>query len=199
MINFFKKFNKKNKLNSGFTLVETLVAISIFTTSIIALMSVLASGISNTNYAKKKMIAGYLAQEGIEYVRSIRDTAVLSATSGTVGWNNFINTMSPCLETGCYFSAEDLIPISSATQFEPCSSDGCPVMYYDSVTGKYNYDTVAGVDSGLIRMIKVETEEGGNSLNQGNEVKVSSTVSWKQGSGDYSVTFSEYLFNWIEQ
>ena len=57
--------------NTGFTLVETLVAISIFTISILGMLSVLASSIANTTYAKQKMVATYLAQEGIEYIRNI--------------------------------------------------------------------------------------------------------------------------------
>jgi hypothetical protein len=38
------------------------------------MMSVLSSGLSDTNNAKKKMVATFLAQEGIEYMRNIRDT-----------------------------------------------------------------------------------------------------------------------------
>lgn len=72
--------------NKGFTLIETLVAISIFTMSILGLLSILASGISNTNYAKQKMAATYLAQEGIEYARNVRDNKVLSGS-----WGNFYN------------------------------------------------------------------------------------------------------------
>lgn len=84
------KFFKQN--NKGFTLVETLVAISIFTASILGLISVLASGISNVGYAKKKIMATYLAQEGIEYARNIRDTHVLY--EGVSGWNNFLEDSS---------------------------------------------------------------------------------------------------------
>lgn len=85
------KFFKKN--NRAFTLVETLVALSIFTVSILGLMSVLASGISNTNYAKQKMVATYLAQEGIEYVRNMRDTYVLYPGGGD--WESFRGAISP--------------------------------------------------------------------------------------------------------
>jgi Tfp pilus assembly protein PilV len=60
-------------------LIETLVAVSIFSLSILSLMAVLAQGISDTNYAKQRIIAAYLAQEGIEYVRNMRDTYVLFA------------------------------------------------------------------------------------------------------------------------
>src|SRR3989338_7743588 len=81
---FFLK--KVNKQNSGFTLVEMLVAVSIFTVSLLGIMSVIASGISDTGYAKKKIIATYLAQEGIEYIRNMRDTYVLYPANG--GWGD---------------------------------------------------------------------------------------------------------------
>jgi Tfp pilus assembly protein PilV len=75
----------------GFTLVEALIAISIFTMSLLGIMSILADNITNIGYAKQKMTATYLAQEGIEYVRNIRDTKALSL-GGSAGWTNFINT-----------------------------------------------------------------------------------------------------------
>ena len=54
MMKFFKFISPwRDKKIRAFTLVETLVAISIFSISVVAVMSVLASGISYTNYAKK--------------------------------------------------------------------------------------------------------------------------------------------------
>ena len=145
-----KLFKQKNQ---GFTLVETLVAISIFTMSILGLMSVLASGISNTNYAQQKMTATYLAQEGIEYVRNKRDTSVLYHNGGSqAGWNNFKNDPN----------------IDNITPPPPS-------------------------DTNFSRIIQKTTIPGNP-----NEVKISSTVSWTQGSGNYNIVFSENLFNWIE-
>ncbi len=98
MINLFKK--KNSNFKKGFTLVETLIAISIFTLSITAMMSVLSSGISNTNIAKKKIIATYLAQEGIEYVRNMRDSAVIA--NPLLGWtDDFIRTLSESCGASC--------------------------------------------------------------------------------------------------
>ncbi len=99
----FSIYNFQFTKKDGFTLVETLVAISIFTTSIIVLMSVLGQGISDTGYAKKKIIAAYLAQEGIEYIRNIRDTNVLYNLSGSqAGWDKFKNDLSL---SSCYLVA----------------------------------------------------------------------------------------------
>ena len=84
-----KLFKQKN--NKGFSLVEVLIAISIFTMTIVTMMSVLSSGITDTTYAKQKIIASYLAQEGIEYVRNIRDNDVLYTGATGKNWNTFIN------------------------------------------------------------------------------------------------------------
>lgn len=162
-------------------------------------MSVLASGISDTGYAKKKMIATYLAQEGIEYMRNMRDNYVLYATNG---WSDFIaDNIDECKMTqttdSCYFS--DIYP--SISMAIACSGIKCH-LYYDSATGAYSYygtGTSTGYDSGFIREIKIDpNDSSGDFLNGGQEIKVTSTVRWTQGSGSYNISFSENLFNWTQ-
>jgi len=192
MHQFFK--NKRD----GFTLVETLVAISIFTMSILALFSVLAKGISNTNYAKTKIIASYLGQEGIEYIRNMRDTFVLyNPSSSQAGWNDFNTKLAngSCqVANGCYFNADNL-DYGDTTQpmiditLTACGAS-CPPLSFDSSTGKYGY---TGPDSDFVR--KIQITQVGSPVN---EVKVFSTIYWTQGSGNYSMVFSESLFNWME-
>lgn len=205
MIKFIIQKNKNNK--HGFTLVETLVAVSIFTLSLLASMAVLTNGISDTGYAKKKVVATYLAQEGIEYIRNMRDTSMLYDTVSPLhGWNQFNSTISGASgntlcgsSNGCYFG--DISDFSSQSQpimsipLTACSSTSsssvCPngPILYDSANGKYGYSS--GVNSGFARRIKVTQISA-------DETKISSTVSWNQGSGFRSVSFSESVFNWIE-
>lgn len=184
----YKKINFKNK---GFTLVETLVSISIFTVSLLAVISVLTQGIANTTYIKTKLTATYLAQEGIEYMRNMRDTyALYDSTSAQHGWDTFNTHVSPCQNNGCSFG--DLTysdPQAIKTmQLNPCAST-CPNLLYDNSNGKYGS---VGTTSPFIRKVVVTPVAGGN------EIKVTSTVYWTQGSGSYNVVFSEDLFNWIE-
>ena len=183
----------------GFTLVEMLVAVSIFTASILALLGILAQGISNTGYAKRKMIASYLAQEGVEYIRNMRDTYMLYSGGAQTGWNNFNATLvdiSACNGVnGCYINADSL-NYSDSTQpmidiaLTACASSTCSngALLYNSATGKYGF---SGTASGLTRKIRTVVVSA-------DETKIISTVSWSQGSGNYSVVFSENLFNWIE-
>jgi Tfp pilus assembly protein PilV len=174
---------KYKKLNFGFTLVETLVAISIFSMSILGLLSILASSIMNTTYAKEKLIADYLAQEGIEYVRNMRDTSALyDVSGGQHGWDAFKSSLSSasCIGAGCYVNNMSLVA---------CASGSCPSFLYDNTTGKYGY--TSGTSSAYIRKIQAIQVNA-------DDVRISSTVFWKQGSGTFNITFSEDLFNWIQ-
>jgi prepilin-type N-terminal cleavage/methylation domain-containing protein len=190
--------NSKPQNNKGFTLVETLVAISIFSVSLIGLLNVLGSGISNTNYAKKKIVATYLAQEGIEYVRNIRDTYVLYSATSAAGWTAFINKLNAagCGNTtyGCYFDDQTLDftnpnkPVTNIP-FYACSAPACPGMTYDPTYAKYNY--LSGSAAGYTRVLIFSPVNA-------NEVKITSKVYWGQGSGTYNISFSENLFNWVE-
>ncbi|MEK7588391.1 MAG: type II secretion system protein [Patescibacteria group bacterium] len=191
------KFSLKQK-NKGFTLIETLVAISIFTVSVIALLTIVSSGITDTLYAKKKMAAIYLAQEGIEYMRNMRDTYLLYPPNGTVGWDDFKVKIEDCNTDngkGCYFNDQALDfndqiqPIIDIT-ISPCVAGVCPTLLYDSLTGKYNYTT--GVNSGFVRRINI------TNINA-HETQIYSTVTFMNGSVPYEITFSENLFNWIRQ
>lgn len=190
---------RKNNKNSGFTLVETLIAISIFTTSILVLMSVLAQGITSTTYASQKLTATYLAQEGIEYMRNLRDTYVVyDPTSTQQGWTAFQTRLksqvSLCeFNAGCYFDDSTIVYTNPTTPIEnmsllSCGNGPCPVLKYDAATGKYGYSS--GVNSVYTRRITVWPV--------GNETLVTSTVFWTQGSKAYNVSFSENLFNWVE-
>jgi hypothetical protein len=75
--------------------------------------------------------------------------------------------------------------------FAGCPDSTCSLstLLYDNATGKYNY--VSGSDSGFTRKIRITQISA-------NETKIFSTVSWRQGSGTYTMNFSENLFNWIE-
>lgn len=146
-------FKKVNKLKKAFTLIETLVAISIFTVSLLGIMSVLASSISSTNYAKQKMIATYLAQEGVEYARNLRDTEVIT-NGGPNGWSAFIPSSSSPSET---------------------------------IVFPYTLDPDFAGFSRLITKNRISADEA----------NISSAVTWNQGSGPHTITFSENLFNWV--
>jgi prepilin-type N-terminal cleavage/methylation domain-containing protein len=202
----FKRKGVSLQSGRGFTLVETLVAIAIFTISILGLLIVLTQSITSTSYAKQKIVASYLAQEGIEYIRNLRDTYVLyDATSPQAGWDAFnAKLIAGSCNAGnnCYIDDGDVVYSDQTTPMKDlnliaCTSAQCwnGALLYDALSGKFstvpNFNTV---NTPFIR--KITTSQIG--VSPSNETKVSSTVSWVQGSGNFSITFSEDLFNWVE-
>jgi prepilin-type N-terminal cleavage/methylation domain-containing protein len=83
------------KSKSGFTLIEALVAITILTLSITGAFSAANSAMRASSIARDQLTASYLAQEGIEYVRMLRDNAYLvryaahDANASDNAWNDF--------------------------------------------------------------------------------------------------------------
>ena len=59
---------------SGFTLVETLVAVAILMIAIAGPLTVAEKGLSASIYARDQLMASYLAQDAMEYIRNIVDT-----------------------------------------------------------------------------------------------------------------------------
>jgi len=66
-----KKFFKNKR---GFTLLEVLVAVSVLVIGSVAAFSTISATIRSVTFAKDKLIASFLAQEGIEIVKNIRNT-----------------------------------------------------------------------------------------------------------------------------
>ncbi len=114
---------KKIITQQGFTIVETLVALSIFSVAVIALISVAISGSSGATYVKNKLTASYLAQEGVEMVRNLRDTASFIDSQNT--WDLFFGT-----PTGLGVATNGVIGgcvIPAGVTMTPGSPAGCSI------------------------------------------------------------------------
>ncbi len=185
MRNFLQQKNKGHKILSsskGFTLVESLVAISIFSLSILGMMSVLSQNLTRGTYAKNKIIAAYLAQEGLEYVRNVRDSYALLYGPQT-GWINFSAFTCDSINNACGYNAASYPGYVCTATTPTCK------LYVNN--GSYDSNVALGTDSGFTRKIWL------NSVSA-NEKKITVNVSWTQGSQQNNVTFSENVFNWIE-
>lgn len=66
------KKNKKNK--KGFSLIEALLSVFILATTMIVVLNLMASNLKNSLDTIDQEVAGFLAQEGAELARNIRDT-----------------------------------------------------------------------------------------------------------------------------
>jgi type II secretory pathway pseudopilin PulG len=76
------------KKNKGFTLLEALVATSILMVAVAAPITIAQKGLSSAIYSKNQMIASYLAQDAIEYIKNVRDQNFIANISSpnSVNW-----------------------------------------------------------------------------------------------------------------
>ena len=88
MIHLFKK--KKNflklKFTRGFTLIETFVAISIIMVAIVGPLLIVSRALSSSYYARDQIIAFYLAQDAVEFIRNKRDENKLNYINDSNKW-----------------------------------------------------------------------------------------------------------------
>jgi len=60
--------------NKGFTLIEVLLSVFIITVAVLGLYNGISYSFNSIEKAKDKFVAAYLAEEGIELVKNIRDS-----------------------------------------------------------------------------------------------------------------------------
>ena len=66
--------NLRSKTRSGFTLIETLVAVSVISVGFVGELVLLAKSASQASALRHRVVGARLAEEGLEVVRNIRDS-----------------------------------------------------------------------------------------------------------------------------
>ncbi len=194
------------KSHRGFTLIETLVAVLLLATAVAGPLTIASAGLSAALVAKDQIVATYLAQDAIEYIRYKRDSACLAAGGTACASGTWLSTLSACTgATGCYLDSTENAPASPTV----CPTGGCVksgsqfstsrFLCYSPTTNRYlNGPTPTTCSSGTVkslfaRAVAITTPVSGSA----NEALVVVTVSWTDVGGVIrSVTAKESLLNW---
>lgn len=169
--------------SQGFTLIETLVAISILLIAVVGPISLIGDALHKLYYAKDEMIAINLAQEGIEVVRQVRDSNML----GGVAWDTNITT------TPGYYTVDAGNASGPPNTFIKTTALTVPQpVYLDPALGGLYWQTfsVSYLTTQFSRIVRIEQVVAGK------ENKVNSTVTWKTGGATGTITVSENIFKW---
>ena len=179
----------KQSFHAGFTLLETLFSILIFSAALVALMTIAARGISATESAQQETVAHYLAQEGLETARNVRDTNYANSISP---WDSgFSQCVAPA---GCkvvYGSSAPTLSVSTCVSIVTNHVTACPVAQ-DLITGKFNDGPTYSVYARSVVATPVPPTTG----TVPDEYTVTSTVTWTFRSIPRTVSLSTILKDW---
>jgi len=156
----------------GFSLIETLVAITILLVAVGGPLTIAHRALSDANIAKNQTIAIFLAQDAIEYIKNIRD-------ENNINENAWLSGLESC-GTGCV--------VDSANDTVSTCSGGCPKLRFNESTGLYGQN-LAWDESIFTRTVTI-TE-----LND-NEILLSANISWQNGILPKSFSVDEIILNW---
>ena len=202
----------------GFTLIETMIAVTILTLAMAGPLFTASRSIVAAQTARDQLTSPYLAQEGIEYVRMMRDNQYLAAYNinstdiAGVAWDNFLNgnpealngldpsSIKSCIAPAvCTLDSAVLDPLGSGV-VEACLDGTCESepLYLPGRPGGGSaappvYTKQAGlagsVETPYVRTLQTE-------IISPNEAKIISTVSWDSHGTRYTVISSDHLTSW---
>lgn len=163
----------------AFTLIESLVAISVLLVSLAAPLSIAAQSLRSAYYARDQITAFYLAQEAVEYIQAKRDQNYLASAS-------WLNGLSECVTPN---SCNVDFPNFTHAQ---CPSNGCPALYLRTSDQLFVADSAQATPSVFTRTVRITTVTGNT-----DERAVTVTVSWVSAGISRTFQISEHLFNWL--
>ena len=177
---YSSSFFSNNK--SGFSLIETLVAITVLLGALAGPLTIAAKSLYAANIARDQVTASFIAQEAVEYVRNVRDANGLNGLNtpynspGDAGW---LTGLTSCIGQLCY--------IDSKNKTITACGASCPAIKYDSASHFYQY--TSGNATIFTRSVQI-TPIGSN------EAAISVTISWNTGALGRTFKLRDNISNW---
>lgn len=189
---------KSHMTQSGFTLVETIVAILILILTVGALLTLTAGGFFTIRYIKNDIVATNVLQESLEYIRNTRDSAAQIGTSWDV-WYQFY------VDNGCMNKGGCIVnPYANKPEVRvvACDTD-CPYMTFFPGPNFYGYegDNIFGpaidqpYETSFVRTIRMQLV-GSQTTDMTPELAITATIQWMNGTNRKSTTQSLVLTPW---
>lgn len=204
---FPSRKNKKIIFKTGFTLIETLVAISILLIAITGPLGIVASSLKSSYFARDQITAFYLAQEGLEFVRNFRDTNSLKNLSTNTSWLTDSTPSSPyslgayTLNSGTYelnrgdtrstvytMNGYDLNSTNSGINL---TSGAFGDVYYDSTNGFYGCTS-----TDISCLLKTQFNRQLTIIVNATSTQITSTVTWMNYGSKSTFSLNDTLLNW---
>ncbi len=192
--NFIKRNSWEKTKESAFTLVETLVAISILLIAIMGPLTVVSQALQASYFSRDQVTAFYLAQDAVEYVRNVRDTNSLTASTDPTQW---LTGLTLCMNAqGCQVDTTQPPPPSGGVY-----TCGGACNFWINANGVYQTTQQTGTQTSFKRTVYLTAPvNAAGPLNgsgaAGPEAIVKVIVTWTTGAQARSFTLEDHLTNW---
>ena len=200
-------FGSRISHQGGFTLLETIIAVGILSAAVLGPLALVAQSLFGFPFAKNKLIAMNLAQEGIELVRAIRDQNLQCVFNEAPGWQwdrNFNgsgtiqgnNKMIDATKDETVICPPGIATLTFKNPDMPTSGTCDSTKLKLDSSGRYGY--VSGTDTIFFRCVNI-TNPGGadpNSIPSADMLDITSTVSWNEHGIPRSSVLKTRLYNW---
>jgi len=187
-------FLNVNKNMRGFTLIETLVAITILIVGVIGPLTIAARGIADGFFARNQIAANYLAQEAAEVILNRRlSNSIISQGFAAPSWQGlsdcFASDETICVVDASYNSgAEPIQSVGLACEGNECS------LVFDKQVGYFHKPTEDDEPVGPVFQRTIKMEKIGGTPEEPDEVRVTVTVSWLNLAMPRSLALVENLY-----
>jgi len=180
----------KTSHTSGFTLIETLLAVLILAIALAAPLTIAAKALSAALVSKDQTTAFFLAQDAVEYIRFKRDTNTLPLTPATWTSTAWLTTF----DAAC--SGAGGCTVDSVKNTITACTSACGPLQFNETKGWYTYVTSEGSDV-IKKSIFTRKVVLASVANNSDERTVTVTVSWKDAGGSTrSLVVREHITNW---
>ena len=180
----------------GFTLIEALVAVTILALAVAGPLVTANRALVANQTSRDQLTASYLAQEGVEYIRTLRDNEYLGKyaahdpNASANAWTAFLQDVSGCVSSACTVD-----PVyGGLTQYAgnaPLYLTNCPSgLTSCTPPNVYTQQNFAGSSrTAFTRTVQMGAVTA-------NEERVTSTVSWSFHGLPYSIVVIDHLTSW---
>ncbi len=173
------------RTSRGFTLVESLIAISILLIVVVGPIGLISDSLGQIYYARNQAIAINLAQEGIEVVRQKRDSNMIS---GAV-WIDEISNGVYIIDAGNVGSGNSpIIACGTCSEPQPIYIDVTKEMYRQALSPSPG----TFLETPFSRLITMGP--GCTTTPASSQCKVTARVDWRKSDGKGSISVSSFLF-----
>jgi hypothetical protein len=188
-------FDDSNLKNKGFTIIEIIITVFLLAIAVVGIFSAFSLMVILTSNTADQLTSAYLAQEGMEIIRNIRDNNWLGmeVDPTVVSWDEGL--------TDCEHPAGCEVDYRTITSGQyPVYPASDRFFKIDPNVGFYNYET--GTDTKFKRKITIECLPNNNCTTE-HIMKVIVEVSWTQkpnilnpSGASGIIQVEDILYNW---